>query len=32
MKKIGYEDDLKYCLSIDLTKIVPEYIDGKIRK
>ncbi|WP_297487397.1 2-phosphosulfolactate phosphatase [uncultured Cetobacterium sp.] len=32
LKKIGYEDDLKYCLSIDLTKIVPEYIDGKIRK
>lgn len=31
LKKIGYENDLNYCLTMDIAKIVPEYIDGKIK-
>lgn len=30
LKSIGYQEDLKYCTSLDITKIVPFYLKNKI--
>lgn len=31
LKKIGYEEDLEYCVKMDISEIVPFYINGKIK-
>ena len=31
LKKIGYKEDLEYCVKMDISEIVPFYINGKIK-
>jgi 2-phosphosulfolactate phosphatase len=30
LKELGFEKDLKYCCTKDLTQVVPRYVDGEI--